>query len=75
MTHSCLVCQKHITWQFAICSICEKKYGNVMTQWPDWLRYLWADTQRERRRDKRQRNFEVPFYLSSRSYEDTYDID
>jgi len=50
--HKCLNCGKPITWTFAICSNCEKKFGNSSKEWPDWLRFLWAQTQRERRQDK-----------------------
>jgi len=52
MTHRCLNCGKPITWTFAICSTCEQKHGNSSRDWPEWLRYLWAQTQRERRQDK-----------------------
>lgn len=49
--HQCLAgCGKHITWNFAICSNCEKIYGNRATKWPPWLRFLWNDEQRKRRR-------------------------
>lgn len=58
--HTCLVCSKPITWQFAICSACEAEYGNKMEQWPEWLSYLWKDTQRQRRASKRSSQFELP---------------
>jgi hypothetical protein len=73
--HKCLNCEKPITWKFAICSDCEKIYGNTSTQWPDWLRYLWSQTQRERRREKNKRQHEVPIDLSGETYEDIYDGD
>lgn len=50
--HKCLVCNRPITWQFAICSECEKTYGRTSSEWPKWLSYLWADHVRERRRNK-----------------------
>lgn len=50
--HKCLAgCGKTITWQFAICSECEKIYGKSMFEWEPWLRYLWQDTLKERRRE------------------------
>jgi hypothetical protein len=58
--HTCLNCHKAITWRFAICTDCEAIYGNKATDWPDWLRFLWADTQRERRSAKRRDMYEVP---------------
>lgn len=51
--HKCLVCGKPITYTFAICSSCEAQYGKSAKSWPSWLRFLWADTQRERRQEKK----------------------
>ena len=45
-------CKKYITYRFAICSDCEKIYGSIARNWPAWLRYLWNDIQRERRKDR-----------------------
>lgn len=60
--HKCLGgCNKTITWRFAICTDCEKKYGSSMYDWPDWLQYLWKEELRERRRQKRQIKHEVDF--------------
>jgi hypothetical protein len=60
--HVCLAgCGKAITWRFAICRECEKKYGSKPSQWPDWLQYLWTDTQRERRDVAAQVIFETGF--------------
>lgn len=59
--HKCLACQRPITWNFAICSKCETKYGKSAKHWPDWLRFLWNDTQRTRRRDTKAALYEVPF--------------
>lgn len=61
-THLCTGgCGKRITWRFAICSDCEKKYGKRTADWPDWLAYTWRDTARERRSDARSRRFETSF--------------
>ena len=59
--HKCLGegCNRWITNRFAICRECEKKYGNRALKWPAWLRYLWNQTQRDRRRENRQEKHEV----------------
>ncbi len=60
--HRCLAgCGRVITWAFAICSSCEKKYGRSPKNWPEWLAFLWRDEQRLRRQHKRVKEFEVPF--------------
>ena len=59
--HKCLGCAENmVTWQFAICTECEKKYGHSALEWEPWLRDLWNMEQRERRRQKKQRLYEVP---------------
>lgn len=50
--HHCLVCEKAITWQFAICTTCEQTYGRTSSEWPAWLSFLWRDQVRQRRRNK-----------------------
>lgn len=58
--HYCLAgCGRKITWRFALCVNCEKTYTNRPAVWPDWLRYLWNDTLRERRRTANQLKYEV----------------
>lgn len=49
--HECVVCHTPITYTFALCVKCEGTYGNKATEWPNWLRFLWSDIQRERRDD------------------------
>ena len=59
--HVCLGCNEtRITWQFAICTDCEEKYGRSALDWPDWLRESWNMEQRERRRIKKQKLYEIP---------------
>lgn len=58
--HKCLSCGKPITWNFAICSDCEQKWGSSALTWPEWLRFSWNDLQRTRRREAKQRVYEVP---------------
>ncbi len=64
MYHTCLGenCDQVITWRFALCSKCEKRYGRSPLKWPKWLRFLWNDTQRQRRREKKIREHEVPYF-------------
>jgi hypothetical protein len=57
--HHCLVCNKGITWRFAICAACEQIYGSTSSQWPDWLAYLWRDHVRERRRNHTISRYEI----------------
>lgn len=59
--HKCLTCSRWITYRFAICSTCEEKYGKSAKDWPEWLRFLWNDTQRERRRSRKVRQNEITF--------------
>ena len=59
--HTCLVCGKAITYRFAICASCESTYGRSPLKWPEWLRFLWNDIQRERRREKLIHTHEITF--------------
>lgn len=59
--HKCIACPNWITYRFAICADCEKKYGRSAKKWPEWLRFLWNDIQKERRRAKRIREHEITF--------------
>jgi hypothetical protein len=60
--NKCLAgCGRTITRQFAICAECEKIYGSRMADWPEWLKFLWKDTLKERRREHREWIYEVPF--------------
>lgn len=59
--NGCLNCKKYITWSFAICSDCEKLFGRSALGWPEWLRWMWNDRQRERRRTKKLKQHEVCF--------------
>jgi hypothetical protein len=52
--HTCLGCAEQlVSWKFAICARCESKYGHSVLEWPEWLRDLWNNEQRERRSDDR----------------------
>ena len=60
MAHTCMAgCGKRITWRFAICAKCEDVYGRSARQWPEWLRFLWQDEQRQRRKNKKFMDNEV----------------
>lgn len=68
-THKCLNCGEAITPQFAICVNCEKTLGNSAYDWPGWLRYLWNDVQRERRRDRKNDTHEITLELAGFDHE------
>lgn len=57
--HQCLSCGKNITWQFAICSECERVHGSSPSTWPKWLSFLWRDEQRQRRQAKSVTSHEI----------------
>lgn len=57
--HGCTACGKRITYRFAICSDCEKIYGRSAFEWPEWLRYSWNETQRQRRATKKTLRHEI----------------
>jgi hypothetical protein len=59
--HRCLGegCNQIITYRFAICAKCEKRYGRAARGWPPWLRYLWNEIQKSRRKEKKIRAHEV----------------
>ncbi|HEC64225.1 MAG TPA: hypothetical protein ENI23_02920 [bacterium] len=59
--HKCIACPTWITYRFAICAKCEQEYGRSAREWPKWLRFLWNDIQKERRRTKRIREHEITF--------------
>ena len=45
---NCVICGKAITPRFALCAACLEIYGD-RKDWPDWLKFLAADSQRQRR--------------------------
>lgn len=61
--HKCLgeSCEQWITYRFALCRKCEDRYGKRTKEWPPWLRFLWNDTQRQRRKNRLIRQREVRF--------------
>lgn len=74
MPHYCLYCnKKRITYRFAICADCEKIVGNKATNWPEWLRFLWNDVQRQRRQDIKIAAREVPLEKFEPEDGDNYD--
>lgn len=64
-------CRKFITYRFAICRDCEEIYGTRAVEWPDWLRFIWNDIQRERRKRRAWNMSVLPIDLD----EDTFDAD
>jgi hypothetical protein len=59
MGHRCINCSAPITWRFALCASCEKQFGSKPLAWPAWLRFMWNDVQRERRRNRKADIFET----------------
>lgn len=60
-SHKCFGegCNRRITYRFAICAECEKVYGTSPLGWPAWLRFLWNQEQRERRKNRTRRKMEI----------------
>jgi len=50
---SCVVCGKQITYSYDICYPCAKRYGGAYSDFPEWLKYLLRESQKERRRRSR----------------------
>lgn len=48
MSKKCCVCGKIITNSYDLCNKCLSEYGKDRTEWPEWLVFLVADTQRLR---------------------------
>lgn len=70
--HVCFGCaKKRITWQFAICTDCERVYGRSAKEWPEWLRISWNLEQQDRRRLKKEFLYEVP--LEDDEFENNYE--
>ncbi|MCK5605144.1 hypothetical protein KAR91_24855 [Candidatus Pacearchaeota archaeon] len=40
------------------------KYGSSPYNWPNWLRFLWKQTQKERRQVKKQNKHEINLDIS-----------
>jgi len=59
--HKCINCGRSITWRFAICTDCEKIFGRKARDWPKWLRFLWNDEQRRRRKERKLTVNEIVF--------------
>jgi len=53
-------CHNYVTNRFALCRECEEIYGKSPRTWPEWLRFLWNDMQREQRRERMIRRKEIP---------------
>ena len=48
MSKKCCVCGKVITNSYDLCNKCLSEYGKDSKNWPEWLVFLVADTQRQR---------------------------
>lgn len=69
-----MVCAKKITWRFSLCRVCEKTFGRRAKEWPEWLRYLVNQSRRERRAEKKRREWEIQFSDIESDLEDEEDL-
>jgi len=53
MVKTCPVCGKIITRRAFMCGACYDTYGGEKDKWPEWLRYLIRDYERERMSERR----------------------
>jgi len=61
MQKHCVICGKVITNGFDLCESCLQEYGRNKSQYPEWLKFLIADTNREIRQERRINQHEVSF--------------
>lgn len=61
MQKRCVICGKVITNGFDLCESCLQEYGRDKSQYPEWLKFLIADTNRERRQERRISQREISF--------------
>ena len=47
------VCGQKIKDQHKLCTACENIYGKSRLSWPEWLRFMVNDMEREYRQEKR----------------------
>lgn len=61
MQKHCCICGKVITNGFDLCESCMNEYGRDKSQYPEWLKFLIADNNRERRQERRINQHEISF--------------
>ena len=61
MQNRCVICGKVITNGFNLCESCLREYGLDKSQYPEWLKFLIADTNREIRQERRISQREISF--------------
>lgn len=61
MQNRCVICGKVITNGFNLCESCLREYGRDKSQYPEWLKFLIADTNREVRQERRISQREISF--------------
>lgn len=61
MSKKCCVCGKIITNSYDLCNKCLSEYGKDRSEWPEWLIFLVADTQREKYRKVVVSRYEIHF--------------
>lgn len=53
------VCGKIITINSSLCNDCLKVHGTDRNQWPEWVRFLVAEEQKELDRERRHRELQL----------------
>ena len=61
MQNRCVICGKVITNGFNLCESCLREYGRDKSRYPEWLKFLIADTNREVRQERRISQREISF--------------
>lgn len=51
-------CGNVIRLRDSICKECREKYGNISTEWPEWMRYLVSEEQKAIN-DSRRHDFDL----------------
>lgn len=71
--NSCVICGNSITANFWACASCEKAYefeDKPYSEWPEWVKELIRFTRRERTRQARASEYEIPMsYLETDGFD------
>ncbi len=54
-------CGKPIKGKVHLCVACLEIYGSDRAEWPEWLKFMVNDLEREYASDRRADNFEITF--------------
>ena len=59
--HRRCACGKPIIGKVHLCSACLEIYGENRAEWPEWLKFMVNDLEREYTADKRTDKYEITF--------------